>query len=394
MSPDLPAATDRPDAAASEAVRTPPKVDPASLVLRGRPHRPVRFRRGLVISLVASAALAVAATAWFALRPAALRLALGSDEPFEPRDARPPEVLANAPGRYDEIPQLGPPLPGDLGRGILDRQRRIKAAGADEPTEAEAATRERAFAARAEARQSSVLTGLGAGTLKAGDPGEEEPVSPLDAAPPGVAPQSAAPHLAGASAERIEPPASRWILSGGSVIAASLLTGLNSDVPGTVVAQVTQNTYDSITGRTLLIPQGARLIGRFESQVAFGQRRAFVAWQRLVWPDGTSLALDELPASDASGEAGLADRVDVHTGQLLKGVALSTLLGVGTQLSLGSGGSGLVRALREAVQEGGARAGDRLVGKSLDVAPTITVRPGWPLRVLVARDLVLAPWRP
>ena len=182
-------------------------------------------------------------------------------------------------------------------------------------------------------------------------------------------------------------------MSAGSIISASLVTGINSDLPGTVVAQITENAYDSITGRTLLIPQGARLIGRYDSNVAFGQRRAFVVWQRIIWPDGTSLRIDDMTASDAAGHAGLADRVDVHTGALAKGVALSTLLGVGSEVSLGSSESELVRALRESAQMNGARAGERVVARSLDIEPTITVRPGWPLRVLVHTDLVLKPWR-
>ena len=148
-----------------------------------------------------------------------------------------------------------------------------------------------------------------------------------------------------------------------------------------------------MTGRTLLIPQGARLIGRYESNTSYGQQRAFVVWQRIIWPDGSSLTLDDAPASDPSGYAGVRDRVDSHGWQLLKGVALSTLLGVGTELGTGSDESEFVRAVREAAQQSGGRAGDRLVERSLDIRPTMMVRPGWPVRVLVHKDLVLQPWR-
>src|SRR3546814_10280864 len=148
-------------------------------------------------------------------------------------------------------------------------------------------------------------------------------------------------------------PVSPWTLSAGSVIAASLITGLNSDLPGLVTSQVTENTYDSVTGRTLLIPQGSRLIGSYDSVVAFGQRRALVVWQRIILPDGSSIRIDNVPATDTAGYAGLADKVDAHTWQLLKGVALSTLLGVGTQLSFGSSERDLVRAIRESVQQSG-----------------------------------------
>ena len=121
-------------------------------------------------------------------------------------------------------------------------------------------------------------------------------------------------------------------------------------------------------------------------------KRAFVVWQRIVWPDGSSLALDDAPASDPSGYAGLADRVDAHGWQLIKGVALSTLLGAGTELSFGDDEREIVRAMRESAQQGSSRAGDRLVEKSLDIQSTIVVRPGWPVRVVVHKHIVLGPW--
>jgi type IV secretion system protein VirB10 len=186
---------------------------------------------------------------------------------------------------------------------------------------------------------------------------------------------------------------SPYTLSAGSVIAASLITGLNSDLPGLVTAQVTENAYDSVTGRTLLIPQGSRLIGSYDSVVAFGQSRALVVWQRIILPDGSSIRIDNVPATDTQGYAGLSDRIDRRTWQLLKGVALSTLLGVGTELSFGSTESDLVRAIRESAQQSGARAGDQLVTRNLDIQPTLRVRPGWPLRVVVHKDIVLRSWR-
>ena len=126
--------------------------------------------------------------------------------------------------------------------------------------------------------------------------------------------------------------------------------------------------------------------------VAYGQSRALVVWQRIVLPNGNSIRIDNVPATDMAGYAGLADKVDAHTWQLLKGVALSTLLGVGTGLSLGDSESDLVRAIRESAQQGTSRAGDQIVTKNLNVQPTIKVRPGWPLRVVVHKDIVLAPW--
>ncbi|WP_345938786.1 TrbI/VirB10 family protein [Sphingomonas yabuuchiae] len=187
-------------------------------------------------------------------------------------------------------------------------------------------------------------------------------------------------------------PASPNSLLAGSVIAASLITGLDSDLPGMVTAQVTQNVFDTVTGTILLVPQGARLIGKYDSVVAFGQRRALVIWQRLILPDGGSVRLDNMPATDPEGYAGLADRVDFHTWTLLKGVAVATMLGVGSELSIGGDGD-LVQAIRQSAQTNAARAGDQITQRNLDIQPTITIRPGAPVRVLVTHDLILAPWR-
>lgn len=138
----------------------------------------------------------------------------------------------------------------------------------------------------------------------------------------------------------------------------------------------------------------SRLIGSYDSVVAFGQSRALVVWQRIILPDGSSIRIDNIPATDTQGYAGLSDKIDRHTWQLLKGVALATLLGVGTELSFGSTESDLVRAIRESAQQSGARAGDQFVTRSLNIQPTLRVRPGWPLRVVVHKDVVVpGPWR-
>jgi type IV secretion system protein TrbI len=175
------------------------------------------------------------------------------------------------------------------------------------------------------------------------------------------------------------------------VISASLITGLRSDLPGLVTAQVTERIFDSATGSILLIPQGARLIGAYDSVVAFGQRRALVVWQRILFPDGSSIRLNNAPATDPSGYAGIADKVDFHTWALLKGVVLSTLLGVGSQLQF-SGESDLVQAVRQSTQQNISHADDQLTSRNLQVQPTITIRPGAPVRLLVHHDLILKPW--
>jgi type IV secretion system protein VirB10 len=186
----------------------------------------------------------------------------------------------------------------------------------------------------------------------------------------------------------LQTPVSAYQLMAGTVIAASLITGLNSDLPGFVIAQVTEHVYDTVSGRFLLIPQGSRLVGKYDNIVAFGQERALVVWQRIILPDGSSIVIDNLPATDTGGYAGLADEVDLHTWKLLKGVALATIMGVGSELAFGNAESDLVKALQQSTQSTTSRAGQRIVERNLNVQPTITIRPGWPLRVIVHKDLV------
>ena len=189
------------------------------------------------------------------------------------------------------------------------------------------------------------------------------------------------------STARIVAPSSPHVVQAGSVIPAALITGIRSDLPGQVTAQVTHKVYDSPTGRILLIPQGARLIGEYDSEIADGQNRVLLVWERLILPGGRSLALDRQPGADASGRAGLADRTDHHWSRVLRAALISTLLGIGAEA--GSGGDGvLLRALRDGAQDSVNQAGQRIVEREMKVPPTLTIRPGHPLRVIVTRDLV------
>lgn len=392
-----------------------PKADPETLVLRGAPGRVLRFRRGAIIAIAALGSTAIIGAAWVALKPASFRTIASRDDRMGEGKA-PANALADAPKSYGDVPQLGPPLPGDLGRPILKHSQAIGAvpmpAGQDQAAQAAEAERQRIAAERKAARESGVMMQMSGANRSAlatmADTAATAASVPVDPADPRLAldpdrdpngQQRKADFLAGKDGagninpHPLVPPASPWMLSAGSVIAASLITGLNSDLPGLVTAQVTENAYDSVSGRILLIPQGSRLIGSYDSVVAFGQKRALVVWQRVILPDGSSVRIDNVPATDTAGYAGLADKVDVHTWQLLKGVALSTLLGVGTELSFGSSESDLVRAIRESAQQSGSRVGDQLVTRNLNIQPTIRVRPGWPLRIAVHKDILLRPWR-
>jgi len=186
-------------------------------------------------------------------------------------------------------------------------------------------------------------------------------------------------------------PRSPYQVMAGNLIPASLVTGLNSDLPGQVIGQVTENVYDSVTGQHLLIPQGARLMGRYDSVIAFGQSRALVVWTRLILPNGDSIQLDNLPGSDAQGFAGLKDKVDKHTWQFIKGAALSSLLSIGSELA-SDDGDRLTRALQNAGQDTANIAGQRIIDRNLNVQPTLKVRQGWRFNVIVSRDLILKPY--
>ncbi len=362
-------------ALAPEALPGPPKEDPEALALRARPRPVVRFRRGLVIGLAAAASAALVAAAWLALEPPRIGLASAGTGEGEPFERGTPQALADVPGSYADVPELGPPLPGDLGRAIVARQR--------EPGEAVPGDAGRVEAAETEKqRRAAELASARASALLVARTGAEDPAGETGSAEPGVVP------VVGHAIR----PASPWTLAAGTVIAASLVTGLNSDLPGTVIAQVTEAVRDTATGRTVLIPQGAKLVGRYESTVNLGQRRLLLAWERLVFPDGSSVAVGELRASDRAGYAGVEDRVDTHPWQLLKGIGLATLLGVGPEIGLGDDEGDLVKALREAGQGSAARTGEQIVSRHLDIEPTLTVRPGWPVRAIVNEDLVLRPW--
>lgn len=391
---------------------SPSKVEPETLVLRGRPPRAIRFRRGVIASAAAIAVVSIAGTAWYALDPRSVDIAIASDE-NSTAPATPGETLATLPASYDNVPKLGPPLPGDLGKPILERQRQLASSpvSVDQTDAAHnlAQAEERRVAEVKAARESGLLVQSGApvgpSTASAGEAAAlaghaDEAASKLaiDTERDPNAQQAKADFVsrtdkaADINPSRVAPPPSPYTLMAGSVISASLITGLRSDLPGLVTAQVTERVYDSATGQTLLIPQGTRLIGSYDSIVAFGQRRALVVWQRIIFPDGSSLRLDNAPATDPSGYAGLADHVDFHTWELLKGVALSTLLGVGAELQF-SGESDLVQALRQSTQQSAAQAGSQFTSRNLQVQPTITIRPGAPVCLLVHHDLVLRPWR-
>jgi type IV secretion system protein VirB10 len=192
-------------------------------------------------------------------------------------------------------------------------------------------------------------------------------------------------------------PKSPYQVMAGTVIAAALVTGIKSDLPGDVIATVTEPVYDSATGQHVLIPQGSRLLGRYNSQVNYGQSRVQVAWQRVILPDTSSFQLDNLIGTDAAGYAGLEDGVDWHWDRIVAGAAMTSLLGIGAELAAPSSRTDsdrIIIAGRDSLQDTVNQVGQEVTRRSLDIQPTLTERPGLPVRVIVNRDLVLRPYQP
>lgn len=189
----------------------------------------------------------------------------------------------------------------------------------------------------------------------------------------------------------LEKAVSKYEVKAGSLIPATLVTGINSDLPGNCLALVRENIYDSINGNYLLIPKGAKLIGIYDSAITFGQVRAMVLWSRLVLPNGKSIDLEQMNGVDLSGMSGLKGKVNNHFGQLLKGVLLSSMIGAGTA-SLPDTNSALTGAQNGAV-EATAEIAQKFTDKVLNIQPTITVESGKKFNIYVHKDMILEPYK-
>lgn len=181
-------------------------------------------------------------------------------------------------------------------------------------------------------------------------------------------------------------------LKRGSVIPATLLTGINSDLPGRIIAQVSQHVYDSATGHHLLIPQGTRLFGRYDSKVTFGQRRALVIWTDIVFPNGSTLQIGGMAGADMQGYGGFSDQVDNHYFEVFGSAILVAAIGAGIDMALpsnqGSGDNSATNAARRSFAETFSGVADRTIGENMEVQPTLEIRPGYQFNILVDQDIV------
>ncbi|MBZ9898302.1 MULTISPECIES: IncP-type conjugal transfer protein TrbI [unclassified Mesorhizobium] len=193
---------------------------------------------------------------------------------------------------------------------------------------------------------------------------------------------------------RVVPQLSPYELKRGSVIPATLITGVNSDLPGRITAQVSQNVFDSATGHHLLVPQGAKLFGRYDSSVTFGQRRVLVVWTEVIFPNGATLQIEGMAGTDAQGHGGFKDRVNNHYLRTFGSAILIAAIGAGVDMAipedrnaLGSENSAENSARRSFAETFG-RVAERAISKNIDVQPTLEIRPGYKFNILVDQDIV------
>jgi len=378
-----------------------------SMRLRPAPPRVTRLSRKVLAALCLIAGVGLGGALILALQTHRGRQ---SGELYATDNRAIPDGLNSLPRDYAG-PILGPPLPGDLGRPIVNAQNRgqpvsappIVMPAAQPGISAEEQRRQQELEAARTARlfASTETRATNNQSVAAPTPVQAMP----DLAHLGLAPQPSTPTMQDrqraflqetsdkrtVAPDRVAAPASPNILQAGAVIAAALITGIRSDLPGQITAQVTENIYDSPTGRILLVPQGTRIIGQYDNNVQFGQSRVLLIWNRLIFPNGRSIVLERQPGADAGGYAGLQDGVDYHWWGLAKAAGLSTLLGIGAELA-SNDDDRLIRAIRNGGQDTINDTGQQIVRRQLNIAPTLTIRPGFPVRVIVTRDLVLEPY--
>jgi type IV secretion system protein TrbI len=389
-------------------VSTPDSEDPARLALRARPRPVTRLNRRTLAVLALGVIALVTVGCFWAFRAPSLRVASNAETQAADRVPR-AEGFNALPRDYGSMPKppvLGPPL-GELGRSTLSAERSGPSTSGFQPNAEEEAARAVRLREEAEARKAQVFyslrqralpaattAGINAAPQIAGEPTTER----RDEGD--VNGQRHKERFASASSDgliyasgTLEQPRSPYELMAGTVIPAALWTEVNSDLPGEVIATVTENVYDSVRGRYLLIPQGSRLIGQYDSQVAFGQRRVLMVWTRLIRADGSSIVLDRLPATDAAGSAGIEDQVNYHWARLFEAAAISTLLGTSAELAVPQGRSGttILLATRESAQDTVNQVGQELTRRNLDIQPTLKLRRGFPVQALIRKDLILPP---
>jgi type IV secretion system protein VirB10 len=409
----------------------------AALKIKGSPPSAKRFNKRVLGTLLGGSVLAILLAAGFALRSPESKAA-APQELYNTTSKALPDSLNALPESYSEVaprPQfgiLGPPLPGDIGAGLYGKPKDIPtdnpfryqppSSYTPAPTHHYGGTAHQTSPNAPTGRTSNLFFiandggGDSANTSQSTKPAFADPGVAALAALFGQGGSSIIPQpVSGGEVSQttndgnnqfssdlkdseiynphsLRTPVSPYQVMAGTIIPPSLVTGLNSDLPGQVIAQITENVYDTPTGQYLLLPQGTRLLGRYDSDIDDGQSRALIVWNRLIRPDGSSLVIENLPGVDLSGQAGLRDKIDQHTGSLFKAAILSSVLSIATEFSTNKEDE-LAEAIRTGGQDTINQAGQRVVTRALSRKPTLSVRPGWRLGVIVNRDLVLSPYK-
>lgn len=347
------------------------------LSIRARPPSPRRLSRKVLMAGAIIAASIVTLALFIGLSERPEREVRQADA--QAAAGGPPESIRNASGQYEA---------GDLPRAELDAPRDMlwgengspqgatleppaDAAWSGPPRGADTSARAAPPDLQALARASPIIfDGQDRATASAGaDAGEAR----LDA--------------------RLMPPRSRYELMAGAVVPAALITELNSEQSGRAIAQVTANVYDSVSGAHLLIPQGSRLIGTYDADTSYGERRLVLVWNRLIFPNGWSISLRGMEGTDPTGAAGLRDRVDSHLGRLAGAIGLSAIISVIADNAENDDQNSLAQSVGDAAAAEAARTGGRIVDRELSVRPTLRIRAGGSVRLLVTRDIQLRPYR-
>lgn len=374
-----------------------------------------RVNRKLVVTLLCALGAVVAISLVVGLQPSKVQKEEKEEASNVPSTVVMPERFAELPGSYAEarvqqkkagmqgqpsMAELSPSSGQGMDREIGQQAREEKAREQREQQEEEQALRSKLTISLAHAENTTPSAGSkqDAGALTTNTqpvtPGET-PVDPDTVQNMQQAKRDFVKNNGDSSVyltRTLQAPLSEYQVNAGTLIPASLITGINSDLPGQIVAQVRENVYDTVTGNILLIPQGTRLIGQYDSLVAYGQNRILLIWDKLVMPNGNTITLDSMAGTDLQGYAGLKDGVDYHTMRLVGSVLVSSLLSVGITETQADRNS-TAQQFSQNVAEDINKAGQEIVRKNLNIQPTITIRPGYSLNVFVNKHMVLAPYQ-
>lgn len=343
------------------------------LSIRAPAPSPLRLSRKVLLSGALAAGAIVALALYFGL--VAPRERTYVEQQAQAAQGGPPETIANAPGQYEAADLMEAEL--QQPQGEIWRETATPAEAPLQPP------------------RDSAWNASGHGPAQSG--GAQTSPADLARASAIMFEREAGGQTAAREADRLEaqltPPRSRYELMAGAVIPAALVTELNSDQPGRAIAQVTQNVFDSVSGSHLLIPQGARLIGTYDSQTTYGDRRLTIVWNRLILPNGWSISLRGMEGTDASGAAGLRDRTDNHLDRLASAVGLSAIISVVADNAQDGDEDNFGQSVGDAAAVEAAQTGSRIVERELSVRPTLHIRAGGAVRLLVTRDIELRPYR-